>query len=125
MEALRQKVIDRALQQLTNMGCVMKVVHEGTVLHDTLPVLVVAPMVGKVGKVTKEPKPRRALLPLYYDTLTAMKPGDLEVFCVPDGVAMSSWQGSIGGACCRIFGNGKMITEVSKDHKAVSVLRVE
>lgn len=117
MEALRMKAITNAMQQLINLGCVFKVMHEGTVLCDTLPALAAPPV--EVGK------PRKALLPIYHDKLVAMRAGDFMEFPLPEGVKMSSWQGSIGGACCRLFGNGKGITEINTERSAVNVLRVE
>lgn len=51
-----------------------------------------------------------------------MKPGASELFPLPEGGDLHSFQGAISGKACRLFGKGHFMTTFHKDKHAVELL---
>lgn len=109
--------IQRAVKQLTNMGCTLKVVRaDGTVVADTLP-------------KTQEKK-KRAWKGIekacgYKAKLENIQPGEVVTIAVPPGLGVKNLQASMTSFMAGRFGNGSYISERNADGTAVTILRVE
>lgn len=113
---LKDIAIQRAIKQLTNLGCTVKVATEdGTVIANTFP---------DEQKKRRPRKPVKQLCP-YRDKLSTIQPGQLVSIDVPDGLTVKDVQASVTSYMATKFGNGSYVSERSKDHKTVTILRVE
>lgn len=112
--SIKEKTIERLVNQLANLGCELKVITEdGTEYGD----LIVAP--SKRGRV-------EVLAYVDYKTvLTNMKAGDVEVLTCPPDVPIESLRSSISGHAAATYGAGVFTTMCNKDNNTVEVLRME
>lgn len=112
--SIKEKTIERLVNQLANLGCELKVITEdGTEYGD----LVVSP--SKRGKV-------EVLAYVDYKAVLAnMKAGDVEVLVCPAEVPLESLRSSISGHAAAVYGAGVFTTMCNKDNNTVEVLRME
>lgn len=112
--SIKEKTIERLVNQLANLGCELKVITEdGTEYGD----LVVSP--SKKGRV-------EVLSYVDYKTvLASMKAGDVEVLVCPSHVPLDSLRSSISGHAAATYGAGVFTTMSNKDNNTVEVLRME
>lgn len=113
--SIKEKTIERLVNQLANLGCELKVITEdGTEYGD----LVVA-NTHKKGKV-------EVLARVDYKAVLAnMAAGDVEVLTCPSEVPLESLRSSISGHAAATYGAGVFTTMCNKDNNTVEVLRME
>jgi len=113
--SIKEKTIERLVNQLANLGCELKVITEdGTEYGD---LIVTVP--HKKGKV-------EVLSYVDYKTvLSNMNAGDVEVLVCPSEVPIESLRSSISGHAASVYGAGVFTTMCNKDNNTVEVLRME
>lgn len=113
--SIKEKTIERLAQQLTNLGCKIKIITEdGTEYGD----LEIAKVVAK--------KRTNVLARVDYKTaIDTMKAGDVVVIDSPLDVPIESLRSCITGYSAHKYGAGVFTTAVDKEKHAIEILRME
>lgn len=107
--------IDKLAQQLSNLGCVYEIHHEGDVVYDCLP----------RQKPERTRKPRRNFEGTgIYEPIKALQPGDVARVPVPEGYKANDIQSVLSARLVGLFGKGNFMTQQVADGTAVDVLRM-
>lgn len=113
--SIKEKTIERLVNQLANLGCELKVITEdGTEYGDLV-----------VANTHKKIKTEVLSYVDYKTVLSKMTAGDVEVLVCPAEVPLESLRSSISGHAAAVYGAGVFATMCNKDNNTVEVLRME
>jgi hypothetical protein len=111
--SIKEKTIERLVNQLANLGCEFKVITEDGTEY------------GELTATSKKHK-TEVLKHVDYKTVMAnMGVGDVEVLVCPPHVPIESLRSSISGHGAFTYGAGTFTTMCNKDNGTVEVLRLE
>jgi hypothetical protein len=111
--SIKEKTIERLVNQLANLGCEFKVITEDGTEY------------GELNAVSKKHKTDVLKHVDYKTVLANMKAGDVEVLVCPEGIPLESLRSSISGHGASNYGAGTFTTMCNKDNNTVEVLRLE
>lgn len=114
--SIAEKTIERLANQLTNLGCDIKIISpEGYEYGE----LVVAPK-----KPVKQAVNVRSVVD-YRSVIDNLGVGQSAIITVPDGLPMQSLRSSVSSRCAKVFGSGATTSSLTNDGKGLEVLRLE
>ena len=114
--SITEKTIERLANQLTNLGCDLKIISpEGYEYGE----LVVAP------KKTTKPVVNVRDVVDYRAVIDTLGVGQSTIIALPDGLPMQSLRSSVSSRCAKVFGSGATTSSLTNDGKGLEVLRLE
>ena len=114
--SITEKTIERLANQLTNLGCDLKIISpEGYEYGE----LVVAPK-----KSNKPVVDVRGVVD-YRAVIDTLGVGQSAIIALPDGLPMQSLRSSVSSRCAKVFGSGATTSSLTNDGKGLEVLRLE
>jgi len=114
--SITEKTIERLANQLTNLGCDLKIISpEGYEYGE----LVVAP------KKTTKPAVNVRDVVDYRAVIDTLGVGQSTIIALPDGLPMQSLRSSVSSRCAKVFGSGATTSSLTNDGKGLEVLRLE